>query len=71
MTLEEYEKMLKEKKSLEPAKLEGREINPVAFEGLLKLEKKLEDDADGEHKEKEVVVKNVKPRKVLKSLQTF
>ncbi|KQK12150.1 keratin, type I cytoskeletal 9 [Brachypodium distachyon] len=63
MTLEEYEKMLKEKKSLEPAKLEGREINPVAFEGLLKLEKKLEDDADGEHKEKEVVVKNVKPRK--------
>ena len=76
MTLEEYEKKLGKKKSVELSKPEERIVALEAFEGLQVLEKKVEDDdrlklENGQRKAKEAAAKEGKARKVQKSSKSL
>jgi plasminogen activator inhibitor 1 RNA-binding protein len=72
MTLEEYEKVLEEKrKALEDSKSEGRKVTAEVFEGMQLLEKKKLDDENAskkaENEQRKEPAKQVKAPKVTES----
>lgn len=72
MTLEEYEKVLEEKrKALEDSKSEGRKVTAEVFEGMQLLEKKKLDDENAskkaENEQRKEPTKQVKAPKVTES----